>query len=232
MKAMSIVKYTFTLVGLGMLVGAVYSYTHTRDFLADAVTVKGEVIELVRSRSSDSDTYKPKVRFNTLAGEEITFTSNTGSNPPSYSRGEVVDVYYIEGEPYKAKISGFFSLWGLATILGGMGVVFFGIGGSIVLASILHNRKVTYLKSFGVPIMADIQSVEINRSVKVNGRSPYRIISQWQNPRTSKIHIFNSENIWFDPSDYIDQEQVSVLIKKGNPKKYYVDTSFLPKLAE
>ncbi len=232
MKAISILKYVFTLIGLGMLVGAAYSYIHTKNFLKDAITTNGQVIDLVYSRSSDSDVYKPRVSFTTNTGENITFTSSSGSNPPSYSKGETVEVFYKPENPNKAKINGYFSLWGATSILGGLGFVFFAIGGSMLLAGVLNKRKISYLKNFGVPILAEIQSVGINRSVRVNGRSPFRIIAQWQNPATSEIHIFNSENIWFDPSDHIDREEVSVLIQKGNPKKYYVDISFLPKLAE
>lgn len=232
MNVISIVKYVFTLVGLGLVIGSVYSYSHTRSFLAEASTGKGEVVELVRSNSGDSDTYRPRVVFTTASGEEITFTSTSGSNPPSYSRGEQVDVFYLESQPNKAKVSGFFSLWGLSLISGCIGVVFLGFGGSLLLSGVMKKRKIRYLKDYGIPILADIQSVDINRSVKLNGQSPYRIAAQWQDPATSKIHIFSSENIWYDPSEYIDREQISVLIKKGNPKKHYVDTSFLPELAD
>ncbi|MNC77488.1 hypothetical protein D3C75_1294550 [compost metagenome] len=57
------------------------------------------------------------------------------------------------------------------------------------------------------------------------------IRSQWLNPRTSEVHLFESDNIWFDPSDYLKDESISVFIDKKNPKKYHVDISFLPKIA-
>ena len=80
-------------------------------------------------------------------------------------------------------------------------------------------------------MFAKFQSVKINRSFKVNGRNPYQILAHWQNPATSELHVFVSDNIWFDPTDYIDQDDIVVLIDKDNPSSYYVDTSFLPKLA-
>jgi len=45
------------------------------------------------------------------------------------------------------------------------------------------------------------------------------------------LYIFRSENLWFDPSDHVTQEKIPVLVDEANMKKYWVDTTFLPKLA-
>ena len=92
MRTISIVKYAFTVIGVGLLIGAFFAYKNTQDFLKDALTSKGTVIELVASRSSDSATYRPLVKFKTQGGSVIDFTGSTGSNPPGYFKGEVVEV--------------------------------------------------------------------------------------------------------------------------------------------
>ena len=43
--------------------------------------------------------------------------------------------------------------------------------------------------------------------------------------------IVYRDNLWFDPSNHIHQETVPVLVDEANLKRYWVDTSFLPKLA-
>lgn len=231
MRTISIVKYTFTVVGLGMLVGAFFLFTNTQAFLKSALTADGTVVELVRSRSSDSDTYRPVVKFLTQDGSTIEFTSSSGSNPPSYSRGEIVEILYQETFPERAKVNGFFSLWGAPTILGGLGSVFFLVGFSIILLGSLKGKKIEYLRKNGIPIKAKFQNVEINGSLEVNGRNPYKICAQWKTPTTSEIHLFSSENIWFDPTEHINTDEITVLIERDNPKKYHVDISFLPKIA-
>ena len=128
MKAVTIFKYVFAVIGLGMLVGAFYLFNDTRDFLKDALVTEGTVVELVRSRSSDSTTYRPVVEFKTEDGSLVEFTSGAGSNPPSYSKGETVEVLYQQDSPEQAKINGFFSLWGLTLIVGVMGLIFFSCG--------------------------------------------------------------------------------------------------------
>lgn len=227
MKIVSILKYLFTVIGLVLLVGAFVLYSNTRDFLSKAVSAEGTVTQLVRS----GDSYRPVVEFKTQEGSLVEFASLSGSNPSRYSQGEVVEVLYQEASPEKARINGFVSLWGGAALLSLIGTVFFLIGFLIILFGALRGKKVKYLKKNGVPVRAEFQSVEINGAVQVNGRNPYQILAQWKNPRTSELHIFKSENLWFDPTDHIKQNEITVLIERDNPKKYYVDISFLPKVA-
>ena len=230
---MKVIKYIFALIGLAMLFGAYSLYSGTQSFLETAVSTQGTVIDLRRSRSSDGDdTYAPVVQFNTNGGESIEFTSSTSSNPPSYSRGEPVEVLYQEDSPYDAKIKGFFSLWGAALIVGIFGAIFFLIGFSIIFFGMKKTKMVEDLKKNGTRVNAEFQSVQLNTTLKVNGRNPYQILAQWQNPTTTEIHIFNSDNLWFDPTDYIKSDVIEVLVDMQNPKKYHVDTSFLPKIAK
>ncbi len=231
MRTISIVKYVFTLVGLGMLIGAFTLYNNTQGFIQNSLVTDGRVVALASSRTSDSTIYRPVVEFNTREGSVVEFTSSSGSNPPSYSEGEIVEVLYQEATPEQAKINAFFSLWGGATILASLGAVFFLVGFSIVLFGSLKGKKLKYLKHNGTVIKAKLQSVEVNHSLNVNGRNPYQIFVQWKNPATNELHLFNSENIWFDPTDHIIADELTVLIDQENPKKYHVDVSFLPDIA-
>ena len=226
------VKYVFTLVGIGMLVGAFVIYKNTSAFLAEASKTEGTVIDLAQSRSSDSITYKPVVRFIDQNGRATEFVSTTGSNPPSYSKGQKVEVLYRPTASEDARINSFFSLWFGSLVLGGMGGTFFLIGLGIFLVSSLKSRNDEFLRKNGRPIETEFQSVEQNTALSVNGRHPFRVLSQWQNPSTSEVHIFKSNNLWFDPSSYIKSKTITVFIEKDNPKRYLVDLSFLPRLAE
>jgi len=231
MRVFTIIKYVFTALGLGMLVGAFFVYRSTSGFLATAQTAQGTVIELVRSQSNDSTTYRPVVRFVTAEGRSIEFVSSSGSNPPSYARGETVPVLYAPQTPEDAKINGYFALWGGATILGGLGAVFFAIGSAFFLVSGQLRRKREYLRSQGQPIETQLQGVERNASIRANGMHPYRVVTQWQNPATGEVHVFKSENLWYDPTQFLQRDRITVLIERDNPRRYLVDLSFLPKRA-
>ncbi len=113
-----------------------------------------------------------------------------------------------------------------------MGLVFFLIGFIITLVGFLKGRKNEYLKQNGIQIKTKFQNIGLNRSLEVNGSNPYQITSQWISPTTNELHIFKSENILFDPTEYINTDEITVLVEKDNPKRYYVDISFLPKIAK
>lgn len=232
MKSLIFIKYLFAIIGFCMTVGSFFLYQNTQTFLDNAIRIEGVVIDLVRSRSSDSTTYAPMVRFKTSQGTTIEFTSTTSSNPPAYSRGEQVEVLYEAIQPHSAKIDSFFSIWGGAVIVGGIGIVFFMVGFGMVLSGLRKAKNKEYLLQRGVRINTQFQSVSRNTHMRVNGRNAYLITSQWQDPTTSKIHVFESDNIWFDPEEHINSETILVYIEPKDPKKYYMDISFLPQLAE
>ena len=232
-KTVTIVKDTFTIIGFFLLLGAFSAYTSVNAFMENAIKTQGVVTDLVRSRSTNNTSYyyAPVVKFMTQQGQIIEFVSSTSSSPASYSIGEKVSVLYSPDKPQDAKIDDFFSLWGAALVLGGIGAMFslFGIG--FFLATTLKNRKDKYLKKHGTPIETKFQSVQLNTGLEVNGRNPFQVLTQWQNPSTSEIHVFKSNNLWFDPTDYIGERTITVYIDNDNPDKYFVDLSFLPKVA-
>jgi hypothetical protein len=123
-------------------------------------------------------------------------------------------------------------LWLGPIIAGGLGTVFGLIGGAMLLGPMLAARQQADLRQRGTRIVTTFQSVEQNTSLNVNGRHPFRVFTQWTNPATSQIHVFESENLWFDPTAHINARDIGVYIERGNPKRYYVDLSFLPQLAE
>jgi len=231
MKKIKLIKYIFTILGTGILVGTFFIYINASNFLKISITSQGTVVDLLESISSSNNSimYNPLVNFIDEKGNSIEFSSSSGSNPPSYTIGEQVEVLYNPEFPNDAKINGFFSIWGGAIITGILGVVFFSIGISIFIFEKRKRITLQYLKQNGTAIQSDLQRVGINNSLAVNGRSPYQIVSQWQNPVTSKLHIFTSDNIWFDPTDFIKTNKIKVFIDRNNPKKYVTDLSFLPK---
>lgn len=222
-------------IGVAMLVAAGYSYLHTREFVASAVAADGVVIANVWSTSSGrnrSAAAYPRVRFRTAAGREVTFVSGVGTNPPSYRAGESVEVLYDPGDPANARIHSFGSLYVLPLVFGILGTVFSLVGG-IPFAWTRHVQgRDDWLRANGRRIQADFERVEINGAVRVNGQCPWRIVCQWLNPMTNQVHVFRSHNLWYDPASFITGKTMEVILDPGNPKRYLVETSFLPKLAE
>ncbi len=232
MKSVALVKYVFGGVGAVMLVAALYWTFHIRSFIARASPAEGTVIDLVAVRSnSGSPTWKPVVRYIAADGRERQFTSSVSTSPPRYRPGEKVQVLYSITDPVDAEINGFAALWFGPLLIGGMGLVLFSIGAGLVLVPRLLARRAAEIRASGTPVQAKIQGVGRNTAVAVGGTNPWRVAAQWQDPATGEIHVFHSENLWFDPTDYLKRDLVTVYVDPANPRRYAMDVSFLPKLA-
>lgn len=237
MKVLKLVSGLFSIIGVGMLAGSFFIFSSTNQFIAGAAEAKGTVIELDRSRSrsssgSSSTTYRPVVAFTTATGKSIEFTSSVGSSPPSHHVGEAVTVLYNPADPYSARIKSFFQLWFGFLIVFFLGLVFATIGLGMIFVRRRGSRQAEWLRQHGRRVRTSFAGVELNQSLRVNGRSPYQIVSQSADPASNSVRVFQSENIWFDPSEYIKGETIDVLVDPNDPKKYLMDISFLPKLAE
>jgi hypothetical protein len=216
-------------VGLLMLFGALMFWNKTRSFLARAHQASGTVVELIETRDNEgSSMWKPVVAFTDDNGHKTRFTDSVSSRPAAYDVGEAVTVLYLPGKAGEAHIKGFSSLWLGATILGGLGVIFTGIGAGIVFATRAGEKKKHYLMAYGNAIETEVQGVDRNTGVEINGQNPWRISSQWLDPKTNMVRIFHSENLWFDPSGFMKRKKVTVLLDPNNPKRYHMDISFLP----
>jgi len=241
MKNFSIKKFTIYvfLAGAGLILVSILMGMHANNFRKKAIPTKGTVVALSSSsninspRSSGSPirettyTHRPIVRFVTQNGKAIEFLSDTGSKKTAYKKGDAVEVLYLPSSPEKAKINDFLSLWMMPMVIGGIGLIFIALGGGIIIISKLKGRQNAYLKTNGIPIETDFQRIEKNKDLNLGGKNPYRVVTQWTDPSTSKTHIFKSDNLWYDPTDQIDKNKITVFIELNNPGKYYIDLTFL-----
>lgn len=219
-------------VGCILLILAGYMLYSSMQFQKTALRAEGVVTEVRYERSSDSKgSYHPVIAFNTNQNKRIVFESSTGSSSYRGTEGNSIEVLYAADAPENAEINDSLSQWGAPVILGVMGIVFASIGCIPFLIMRVRSRRSARLLQEGVPIEAEIIGVELNQAIQFNGRSPYRIKSQWLDKNTNQVFVFYSDNINFDPSSYIQGETITVYLDKNDPKKYHVDISLLPKIA-
>jgi hypothetical protein len=227
---LSIVAWIALIIGLVMLYFAYGSYNSTQQFLKVALRTAGTVVEMREVYDSeDGDyTYRPIINYTDRRGAERTYTSATSSNPPAYEVGDRVELLYNPQKLDEVYINSWGDLYIGALILGIIGGIDVLISGLILYFGYRRREKIKWLKENGKLVNAKVNEVSLNRQLKVNGRSPYIITAQWQDAATQTIHLFTSDNIWFDPTQYV-KEEIEVWIDPNNPKSYYVKTDFLPK---
>jgi len=126
------------LVG-GLLVAiGVFFFIRTRSFLGKAKEAKGTVVQMVYSRTDASDPnsgggYAPVYQFKTSDGQSIVIQDGLATNPPRYQVGQVIDILYDPGNPKKAYINKWMSLYFVPALLGGLGLIFGGVGIAVAL---------------------------------------------------------------------------------------------------
>jgi hypothetical protein len=228
----------FGLVGLGMLVATGLTFKNTMDFRAQSVAVEGQVIDFARSRSSKGGSmYAPRVRYTIPAaegglGQSFEVVGSISSSSRGYDIGEKIMVRYRPEAPADGRIQSFLEQWFLVTLFGFFALVFGGVAAGFIIAGIRQRRLYEWLQHSGMSVQAQIIEVGKNTNLKINGRSPWVVRAQWQHPVTQEVHVFQSENLWYDPSQFIgDREQIPVRVDADNPKRFRVDISWLPKSA-
>ncbi|MEQ8525061.1 DUF3592 domain-containing protein [Gracilimonas sp.] len=136
-----IIGPVFTIVGLGIIGLGIYLGVERYHFLQDAIPATGTVIDFHESRSDDGYTYYPIVEYSPSGSfEAITFRHDTGSNPPSYSQGETVEVLHAPDNPNNAIIDKGIFNWAISIFVGLFGILF-GSAGVAASVSAFRRRK-------------------------------------------------------------------------------------------
>jgi len=136
-KAPAWVGVVFFLVGIGVLVGGGVLAQSRQEFLEQALPADGVVISLESRTTSSSSggsstVYYPVVKYSPSGAGAVEFTHDTGSNPPSYSRGERVKVLYSADNHRDAIIDEGWANWLGPIIMLALGAVFTFVGFLVV----------------------------------------------------------------------------------------------------
>lgn len=223
-------SYLFSFIGIAILIGTISIALNTFHFLAQSKVTTGKVIQLVPNQSSDSGyTYAPVILFTLEDNKSVKFQSSVSSNPPAHSIGDTVPVIYDPVSPVHAEINSFFNLWFGPLVLGFLGMVFTAVGSGMIIVRIHRAGMIKRLLATGQKIEVPVKEIIRNTTLKINHRSPYQIICEYNDG--GMVRVLKSDYIWFDPREYVKTPNLMVYMDPVHHKNYYIDISFLPKLA-
>jgi len=123
-------SFGLLIVGLASvaLLAAVGALIYSWSFVHRAARADGRVVQLVERQDGEFRTLYPAFTFRDAHGVEHRVISSVGSTPPDHRVGDAVRVLYPTDAPTGAKIDDFFSVWGLAFIMGLLGLFFLPFG--------------------------------------------------------------------------------------------------------
>jgi hypothetical protein len=223
-KAVWIIGGGLGVVGVGLLAAALYALGSTLAFRADAVSLPGTVVDLTAG--------KPVVAFVDANGRSRQIIGSVSSDPPAYDVGEQVTVRHPPDHPELARIDSWSENWFLATLFGGMGGISTSVGSAIVVREVRKRRLLAWLRQFGTRIDAKFTGAVREPGTRANDEPAWRLTAQWQDPAAGLLHTFESDLVFYDPTEFVQRETLHVWIDPRNPRRYAIDTSFLPMHAE
>ncbi|HWT09044.1 MAG TPA: DUF3592 domain-containing protein [Roseomonas sp.] len=247
-----IIPWIVLLIGVALLAGSGYAVWREIEFRRGAVETDGQVVEMIARSSRDRDgrtsrSYTPVFVFTLPDGTKRRVEGGVSSNPPCCTVGETVRVRYRPEAPERAQMTGFMESWFVATLLGGMGLVFtlvgwavrgFGRGGAatpggtIMAGSALAGDG---LMAPGAPVAAPahvmtfaVPLVGLRRDHGPAGPA-WILQARWSDPRSGVQRLFESMPIPFDPVPQMrSMSAVQVSFDPGDPNgPYMMDLSFL-----
>jgi len=224
MKTLVLIRNLFAGTGILCLLAAGYSAYSVTRFLSSAEQTEGTIIGFGGSEGNF-----PVFTYQDHTGQPHRKTSNTSSDLSSYRVGGTIPLLLDRNDPGNAQIQGFAYQWMSPLFFAIFGLTFGGVGFGMIFHSNTKGKRKRQLLERGDKVKARITGVELNGSLTVNGRSPFRI--EAQSLIDGKVHLFHSENLWFDPTAFVNREEVDVYHMTGRYKPYHMDISFLPEQA-
>jgi hypothetical protein len=219
----------------GLVFFGLGAYLISQSYLAarSGIDAVGKVVDIRTSRSSKGGvTYSPVIEFVSRDGQTHRFTSGYSSSwRPEIGKSE--PVIYDPARPEDAIEKSAFQMYVFPGIFAAVGLLVLFLGLALPpLISSRHRMKEQRLRSMGRQVQARITGAA-KTGFEVNHQPYYAVTAQWLDPTTNTVHIFKSFGMPYDPSQALQgKQEVTVYVNPSNPKDYWMDTTFLPTVAQ
>lgn len=211
----------FAVIGIIILIFGTSAVEEANAFAERANETTAEVIEVNTYKTRDSRK-REAIRYTTYVEYTVEgqkYVSDISSLSRYGSVGEQVLIYYDPLNPseIKTKLN-----TADVTFIVVFGLSFSGIGAAIALVPTIKAHKKRKLKETGEMATGIITSVVIDRSVRINRRSPYKAHCEVIDPHTDEKYLYSSEGVMEDIR-YLQGMQVTVYYDPADRSRYFVD---------
>lgn len=118
---------------------------------------------------------------------------------------------------------GWLAFFGAALAIGGTAIVTLRRGTA---------RRAAELHARGIRVDARFQSVERDLSIDIQGWSPYKIVCQWHDRPRNTLYVYESGNLWSDPTPSLRGQPIGVFVDPRDPTRFHMELGFLPSAAD
>ncbi len=210
----------FAAVGLGLLIGAVFSIKNYSDFKAIAVPVNAEIVRIEDYYDSDDELHHQAYVSYSFRGSSYEDIPLSYYSSGMYE-GKDIELLCDPVNPGRVRESAPISITGIILLV--MGSIFFLVGGLPIVFNIRKAIQRKQLLTMGKVLVATVDSIEYNTSYSVNGRHPFVIYCSYRDEYKDVTYLFKSDNLWTDPLAVFEPgSSIQVLVNEKDYSQYYV----------
>ncbi|OQB24220.1 MAG: hypothetical protein BWY11_01294 [Firmicutes bacterium ADurb.Bin182] len=132
------------IIGLAFIGLGVFLLNNSLKLVQNGIKTEATVIDYRRDTSGNNVTYKPVVEFKLTSGETIQSIDDLGSSNRQFTKGQKVQIIYMEDDPDNFVINSFFRVYGFPCIFivaGGLALIL--ITGNLIKQSRAKSRSET-----------------------------------------------------------------------------------------
>lgn len=209
----------FLIVGLITVLSGIGMFVSFLSFKSTAAETQAVItdIETIKTRNNG----KTKISYSVFIEytfEGVQYDNMLGYYSSGMHKGQVVKIYVDPESPTNIRSNSL-----LAEILMiVMGLPFAIVGMCFVISSIRKTATKKRLLLEGEQMSGTITLVAMDRSLRINGKHPYKAEVEVIDPMTGEKYLYSSEGIMQDIT-WLTGESVTVYVDAADRSRYYVD---------
>lgn len=220
-KNMVLTYLILSLIGIGLISGAVLAFVDDMHFRQSAAKITGNIADITSYYDSDGDVHHEVFVTYMFEGERYERVRLSEYNSTMHVGGNIALLCDPEN-PEKVKTES--GIYIAVIVLAIMGISFFGVGTILLIISIKKRIQRKYLIENGRVLHATVERIDLNRNISINSQNPYIIYCTWKDEYADTLYRFKSDNLWTDPSPvFYKGSEIDVCVDAKDFSKYYVD---------
>lgn len=223
-KAENLIWIIFGSIGIVFVIVGIVLFSYIFNY-ENKIETKGVITNISSYKKSNGERANDVYVSYYVDGKK--YESKLNGYSSSFKEGKEIDIYYDKDNPNEI---GSKSINLVFLVFPAIGIIFIIISGIGIYFKIKNKNLEKKLKENGTVIYANYIETIVNTGYSVNGRNPYNIICEWNNPEDNKKYILKSKNIWVNPEFLITQKNIKTLpvyINMKNKNQYVIDINSL-----
>lgn len=214
----------FIIFAIWLIIEGFTVLSNNKNLAERGIIGQGVVVDVMDVSTNETPYYHPLLLYTGNDGQ--IYEEYLPKSVKANCIGDTLSFLYLEespGEIYNTEVSIYTD-----------SILMWSFGSALILIVFLVWKLMTrggptrLKRSYTVDVVATVTGVSLNNSYTMNGRNAYVISAVYPHPQTDEDVFVRSKDLWYDPQEYLP-EHVNLKVHPYNRRKYWMDTSFLPK---